>query len=464
MDIEIDNKLEHFLSEKENEVEQPNQESIQPIQPIQPLPSLTTDNYNLSNELNVICNSGNSSESPELPSNHKVEVFGSVDSFGSFEHNGYNFSDDFIGHNDMEFDKTLSSENSDAALNMDGIGLNDTTTIKVDSEKTDNFVAGTVSLIDSVDNISVSDDDRIDTGIDIKESKAKKQRLLNIKTVDEIAYKFSLNEKDTDNLKKLNTSDAINVDFFLKLREILKCVPVKSKIMDEFNIRKSYTGFHDWFDGERIDLPNVGMNSIAQNLGYSLMIVPIKNDKIESKYKVAIDNLQMDFLEEIDERIQCIVKEEASKIKPKKLDKKQKSPAMVNSLDPKDNSDIALGFTDELPTVDDDTINENAKYIDTNEDIVERTTVLDDKISFEFDPNNIVEVIDKTSMENYEFNPTMENMTPQQVEDDCSFKPVTTTFNDVTNSMMDDDYDDSLEHTIIVEPKKISESPISHTK
>ena len=137
---------------------------------------------------------------------------------------------------------------------------------------------------------------------------------------------------------------------------------------------------------------------------------------------------------------------------------------MVNSLDPKDNSDIALGFTDELPTVDDDTINENAKYIDTNEDIVERTTVLDDKISFEFDPNNIVEVIDKTSMENYEFNPTMENMTPQQVEDDCSFKPVTTTFNDVTNSMMDDDYDDSLEHTIIVEPKKISESPISHTK
>lgn len=429
MDINKDNDLGQILSQKK-------EDTVESINIVDTDDMVISEDgsFDLSQELIKICSNNFEDDGG---------IIVNTSSVGPFNTSEFDFSDDFIGHKNIVND-SLCVDN-----NIENLNLNTEEKPGVIGNQIEDTNLGT-----------------LDTGVDIKESVAKKQRLLDKKTVDEISFKFDLNEKDTDNLKKLNMADAINVDFFLKLRDIFKKVQIKSKIMDEFNIRKSYTGFHDWFDGERIDLPNVGMNSIAQNLGYSLMIVPIRNNKLDSKHKVAIDNLQMDFLDEIEERIQVIVKEDASKIKPKKLPKVINNAAAAKAMATLDNSDLALGFVnEENKMVTDDIISENEKFIDNNEEIVERTVVLNDSISFdEYNENGLNT---NSSEVAYNFDPgSMDQIETSDSEEEYNITPIKTDSLNIGISnmvggvdMMDFEYNDSLEETVIEKKPVISHSP-----
>lgn len=215
-------------------------------------------------------------------------------------------------------------------------------------------------------------------GVDIKESLCltKKKRLIDPNTVNEFALKFGLSQVDTNNLKKINSSEAINIEFFLKLREIFTAVEVKSKLMDLFSIRKSYTGFHDWYDGHRIDLPSVGMDAIASNMGYSLMIVPIKNND-EHKHKKTLNELQGIFLDEITERVSVLVSTTPKKNKTKEPEESEETTALLKFLSGEDDFGITEDNLDPKTFLFD-----NSNFIEEEgEPLVNNTVILNNDIN-----------------------------------------------------------------------------------
>lgn len=359
-------------------------------------------------------------ENRELPSEHTISI----------ADNQFDLSSEFEAITAEQVDLVFVPENAFA-----------------DIKPTTNF-----NMEGSINTTQPSEDNKVeDSGIDIKESKAKKERLLDKRTVDEISFKFNLNEKDTDNLKKLNVSDALNVPFFMQLKEALKQGPSKSKIMDIFNIRKSYTGFHDWYDGNRIDLPNVGMNSIAQNLDYSILLVPIKNNNLNSKQKMIIDNLQADFIEEISQKVLNLIQEDAAKQKPKKVSKEVAPSIIVEMLKNKNESYEDL-YINDGEVVDVETIDENEKFVDSNEDqeIIERVVVLDNSITYEQDSESSINT-PATNFEMVEMEVT-QNPQPNLQQIPLNQQP----------ELMEFDYDDSLELTTYEEAKQvIKTSPLN---
>lgn len=218
---------------------------------------------------------------------------------------------------------------------------------------------------------------------DVVEGTAKKRKKkINQDKIDTIIKEHNLNETDLECLTKINSAYLTNVGFFLSLREILSMHPNKSKAMVHFDIRKSYTGFHDWHKGARIDLPEVGMNSLAEKMGYSLKLVPI-NENTDPSHLRALDELQENFLKDIRNEVQENL---MPQIKKKKQPKKQKQN-ISNTLNFLHNGDTTFDMNQDVEPLSMDNeafVAEDSVYVDNSgEGIEESNTVLSNEISFE---------------------------------------------------------------------------------
>lgn len=125
-------------------------------------------------------------------------------------------------------------------------------------------------------------------------------------------------------LSKIDAAEMINIPFFINLREILCMYNIKSQVMDLFNVRKSYTGYHEFIKGERLDLPAVGFNSIAKSVNFSILQLPI-NSEIDEEDRIMIDRLQEKFLNNVRVSIESNLVAN-SKIKDKNEPKKERQP------------------------------------------------------------------------------------------------------------------------------------------
>ena len=151
----------------------------------------------------------------------------------------------------------------------------------------------------------------------------------NIDNMMDILSKLDIKYDQLDLIMKLDPTEIINLDMFMKLKDILNKPNTKSRVMEELNIMKSYIGFYNFIKGLRLDLPPTGLNAIAKTLGYSLAIVPIKNDTLEEgiaqENKLKINVLQNKFLEDIELKLSSIVeidikKEQKKNEQPKRTD------------------------------------------------------------------------------------------------------------------------------------------------
>ena len=147
----------------------------------------------------------------------------------------------------------------------------------------------------------------------------------NEKRIMEIMSKHDLPYESINGILKMNEAYIENLNFHLSLRKAINAFPIKSKVMDLLGIRKSYTGFHDFIKGDRPDLPEVGLNSIAKKMGYSIALVPIKNinedsENIPKDYLIQQDVIakaQEYFVGEVAKVLEMNLKEDLNKKKSK---------------------------------------------------------------------------------------------------------------------------------------------------
>ena len=147
----------------------------------------------------------------------------------------------------------------------------------------------------------------------------------NEKRIMDIMGKHDLPYDSINGILKMNEAYIENLNFHLSLRKAINAFPIKSKVMDLLGIRKSYTGFHDFIKGDRPDLPEVGLNSIAKKMGYSIALVPIKNinedsENIPKDYLIQQDVIakaQEYFVGEVAKVLEANLKEDLNKKKSK---------------------------------------------------------------------------------------------------------------------------------------------------
>ena len=161
-----------------------------------------------------------------------------------------------------------------------------------------------------------------------KNEEAKKYNKIkehNEKRIMDIMGKHDLPYDSINGILKMNEAYIENLNFHLSLRKAINTFPIKSKVMDLLGIRKSYTGFHDFIKGDRPDLPEVGLNSIAKKMGYSIALVPIKNinedsENIPKDYLIQQDVIakaQEYFVGEVAKVLEMNLKEDLNKKKSK---------------------------------------------------------------------------------------------------------------------------------------------------
>ena len=161
-----------------------------------------------------------------------------------------------------------------------------------------------------------------------KNEEAKKYNKIkehNEKRIMDIMGKHDLPYDSINGILKMNEAYIENLNFHLSLRKAINAFPIKSKVMDLLGIRKSYTGFHDFIKGDRPDLPEVGLNSIAKKMGYSIALVPIKNinedsENIPKDYLIQQDVIakaQEYFVGEVAKVLEANLKEDLNKKKSK---------------------------------------------------------------------------------------------------------------------------------------------------
>ena len=161
-----------------------------------------------------------------------------------------------------------------------------------------------------------------------KNEEAKKYNKIkehNEKRIMDIMGKHDLPYDSINGILKMNEAYIENLNFHLSLRKAINAFPIKSKVMDLLGIRKSYTGFHDFIKGDRPDLPEVGLNSIATKMGYSIALVPIKNinedsENIPKDYLIQQDVIakaQEYFVGEVAKVLEANLKEDLNKKKSK---------------------------------------------------------------------------------------------------------------------------------------------------
>ena len=170
-------------------------------------------------------------------------------------------------------------------------------------------------------------------------------------------------------LSKIDAAEMINIPFFINLREILCMYNIKSQVMDLFNVRASYTGYHEFIKGDRLDLPSVGFNSIAKSIEYSILQLPIGGD-LDDEDRVMIHKLQEKFLNKVRVSIESKLIAN-SKIKDKNEPKKERQPESNDEflkLIQSKNSGTAQLLNNNLDLVSSYGLSENAVFKDDTTD------------------------------------------------------------------------------------------------
>lgn len=154
----------------------------------------------------------------------------------------------------------------------------------------------------------------------------------NEKKIMQMVAKYDIKYDQLDLILKFDAAEIINLDMFSKLRDILNKPNTKSKVMEEFSIMKTYIGFYNFTKGLRLDLPATGLNAIANTLGYSLAIVPIKNsndDLVSQEEQLKVNVLQNKFLEDVEQRLAHLIESDKVKFEAKMEEKKPPENSVV---------------------------------------------------------------------------------------------------------------------------------------
>jgi hypothetical protein len=148
----------------------------------------------------------------------------------------------------------------------------------------------------------------------------------------QMVSKYDIKYDQLDLILKFDAAEIINLDMFSKLRDILNKPNTKSKVMEEFDIMKTYIGFYNFTKGLRLDLPATGLNAIANTLGYSLALVPIKNsndDLVSQEEQLKVTVLQNKFLEDVEQRLAYLIESDKVKFEAKMEEKKPPENSVV---------------------------------------------------------------------------------------------------------------------------------------
>lgn len=208
----------------------------------------------------------------------------------------------------------------------------------------------------------------------------------NEKRIMEIMSKHDLPYESINGILKMNEAYIENLNFHLNLRKAINLFPIKSKVMDILGVRKSYTGFHDYIKGDRPDLPEVGLNSIAKKMGYSIALVPIKNisedsENIPKDYLLqqeVIAKAQDYFVKDIGKVLEANLKDDLNKRKSKEKPQQEQAKNIMDFMAKDDILDIMkpINFEDTSSMFEDsmfkvDILSELSGEDDFNEDFFE---------------------------------------------------------------------------------------------
>ena len=208
----------------------------------------------------------------------------------------------------------------------------------------------------------------------------------NEKRIMEIMSKHDLPYESINGILKMNEAYIENLNFHLNLRKAINLFPIKSKVMDILGVRKSYTGFHDYIKGDRPDLPEVGLNSIAKKMGYSIALVPIKNisedsENIPKDYLLqqeVIAKAQEYFVKDIGKVLEANLKDDLNKRKSKEKPQQEQAKNIMDFMAKDDILDIIqpINFEDTSSMFEDsmfkvDILSELSEEDDFNEDFFE---------------------------------------------------------------------------------------------
>ena len=208
----------------------------------------------------------------------------------------------------------------------------------------------------------------------------------NEKRIMEIMSKHDLPYESINGILKMNEAYIENLNFHLNLRKAINLFPIKSKVMDILGVRKSYTGFHDYIKGDRPDLPEVGLNSIAKKMGYSIALVPIKNISEDSENIPKDYLLQQDviakaqdyFVKDIGKVLEANLKDDLNKRKSKEKPQQEQVKNIMDFMAKDDILDIMkpINFEDTSSMFEDsmfkvDILSELSEEDDFNEDFFE---------------------------------------------------------------------------------------------
>ena len=198
--------------------------------------------------------------------------------------------------------------------------------------------------------------------------------------------KHDLPYESINGILKMNEAYIENLNFHLNLRKAINLFPIKSKVMDILGVRKSYTGFHDYIKGDRPDLPEVGLNSIAKKMGYSIALVPIKNisedsENIPKDYLLqqeVIAKAQEYFVKDIGKVLEANLKDDLNKRKSKEKPQQEQVKNIMDFMAKDDILDIMkpINFEDTSSMFEDsmfkvDILSELSEEDDFNEDFFE---------------------------------------------------------------------------------------------
>ena len=244
----------------------------------------------------------------------------------------------------------------------------------------------------------------------------------NEKRIMEIMSKHDLPYESINGILKMNEAYIENLNFHLNLRKAINLFPIKSKVMDILGVRKSYTGFHDYIKGDRPDLPEVGLNSIAKKMGYSIALVPIKNisedsENIPKDYLLqqeVIAKAQEYFVKDIGKVLEANLKDDLNKRKSKEKPQQEQAKNIMDFMAKDDILDIIqpINFEDTSSMFEDsmfkvDILSELSEEDDFNEDFFENDLDLitdDSEINENQQDFNLTTL---NSLDNCNLNPTV---------------------------------------------------------
>ena len=202
-------------------------------------------------------------------------------------------------------------------------------------------------------------------------------------------------------------AELVNIPFFGELRTALYH-PVKAQIMDAFNIRSSYTGFYQFYDGNRPMLPHTGLMKIAESLNYSIYQIPIRNDAPEEVINI-LEKYQNEFVSAVRAKIVNELPVEQKRSKPSKSSKKVKpmetNEIMVGFINNENASSVGSMISNEI----NDLVDVDSTSLDSDLDpTLDSISLSDAIVQNAFDPLAEVVVVD-ANYNNDEYEITQEN-------------------------------------------------------